>query len=173
MHEQPQIEIPGEQPTERGPSRFALMVATAAVLIVLAAFYLWPGRQSPSRGGAQEIHPPFGPEERAYASQIKIENVALSRAENFLNQEVTILTGELVNTGERTPHEVELTVEFYDDMNQIALRESRLALYSSNPPLSPGERRAFNVSFEHIPGQWNMQQPAVRVTGLLFVPPRE
>jgi len=24
-------------------------------------FYLWPGRQSPSRGGAQEVHPPFRP----------------------------------------------------------------------------------------------------------------
>ena len=170
MHEQPQIEVPGAQPPERGPSRFALVVAALAVVIVLAAFYLWPGRQSPSRGGAQEVHPPFGPAERAYAPKIKIENVALSRAENFLNQEVTILAGELVNTGERTLSEVELTVQFDDDMNQIALRESRLALHSGNPPLGPGERRAFDVSFEHIPSSWNMQQPAVRVTGLLFAP---
>jgi hypothetical protein len=168
MHEQPQIEIPGDQPAERGPSRFALMVAAAAVGIVLAGFYLWPGRQSPSRGGAQEVHPPFGAAERMYAPKIKIENVALSRAENFINQEVTILAGELVNTGERTLREVELTVEFYDDMNQVALRESRLALHSGNPPLGPGERRGFEVSFEHIPSQWNRQLPAVRVTGLLF-----
>jgi hypothetical protein len=171
MHEQPQIEIPGAQPPGRGPSRFALVVAAAAVIIVLAGFYLWPGRQSPSRGGAPDVHPPFGPGERAYASKIKIENLALSRAENFLNQEVTILTGDLINTGDRTLREVELTVEFYDDMNQIALRESRLALHSGNPPLGPGERRAFDVSFEHIPTSWNMQQPAVRVTGLLFAPP--
>jgi hypothetical protein len=168
MHEQPQIEIPGAQPPERGPSRFALVVAALAVAIVLAAFYLWPGRQSPSRGGAQEVHPPFGPAERAYTPKITIENVALSRAENFLNQEVTIVAGDVVNTGERTLSEVELTVEFDDDMNQIALRESRLALHSGNPPLGPGERRAFDVSFEHIPNSWNMQQPAVRVTGLLF-----
>jgi hypothetical protein len=168
MHEQPQIEIPGAQPPERGPSRFALVVAALAVAIVLAAFYLWPGRQSPSRGGAQEVHPPFGPAERAYAPKITIENVALSRAENFLNQEVTIVAGDVVNTGERTLSEVELTVEFDDDMNQIALRESRLALHSGNAPLGPAERRAFDVSFEHIPSSWNMQQPAVRVTGLLF-----
>jgi hypothetical protein len=173
MHEHPQIEIPGEQPPDRGPSRFALMVAAAAVVIVLSGFYLWPGRQSPPGGGTPEVHPPFGPEERAYASKIKIENVALSRAENFLNQEVTILAGDLVNTGERTLREVELTVEFYDEMNQIALRESRLALHSGNPPLRPGERRAFDVSFEHIPTSWNMQQPAVHVTGLRFAPPKQ
>ena len=68
MHEQPQIEIPGEPPSARGPFNFALMVAAAAVIIVLAGFYLWPGRQSPSRGGTQQVHPPFGPEERAYAA---------------------------------------------------------------------------------------------------------
>ena len=168
MHEQPQIEIPGEQPPDRRPFNFALMVAAAAVVIVLGGFYLWPGRQSPSRGNAQQAHPPFGAEERAYAAKIVAENLALSRAENFLNQEVTILAGELVNTGDRSLREVELTVEFSDDMNQIALRESRLVLASASPPLGPGERRAFDVSFEHIPTSWNTQQPAVRVTGLLF-----
>jgi hypothetical protein len=173
MHEQPQIEIPGEQPSARGPFSFALMVAAAAVVIVLAGFYLWPGRQSPSRGGAQQVHPPFGPEERAYAAKIAIENLALSRAENFLNQEVTSLAGDLVNNGERSLREIELTVEFDDDMNQIALRESRLALTSGSPPLGPGERRAFDVSFEHIPSSWNMQLPIVRVTGLLFGPSKQ
>jgi hypothetical protein len=170
MHEQPQIEIPGEQQPERGPFSFALMVAAAAVVIMLAGFYLWPGRQSPSRGGVQEIHPPFGLAEREYAAKITIENLALSRATNFLNQEVTILTGELVNTGERTVREVELTVEFYDDMNQIALRESRLAVNSASPPLLPRDRRSFEVSFEHLPTSWNMQLPAVHVTGLLVAP---
>jgi hypothetical protein len=173
MHEQPQIEVPVEQQPDRGPFSFALLVAAAAVIIVLAAFYLWPGRQSPSRSGAQEVHPPFGPEERAYGPKIVIENVALSRAENFLHQEVTILAGELVNAGERTLREVEVTVEFYDDMNQIALRESRPAINSASPPLGPGARRSFDVSFEHIPTSWNMQQPAVRVTGLLFAPSRQ
>jgi hypothetical protein len=173
MHEQPQIEIPGEQPSARGPFSFALMVAAAAVVIVLAGFYLWPGRQSPSRGAAQQVHPPFGPEERAYAAKITIENLSLSRAENFLNQEVTSLAGDLVNNGERSLREIELTVEFDDDMNQIALRESRMALTSGNPPLGPGERRAFDVSFEHIPSSWNMQLPIVRVTGLLFAPSKQ
>jgi hypothetical protein len=173
MHEQPQIEMPGEQQPDRGPFSFALLVAAAAVVIVLAGFYLWPGRQSPSRGGAQEVHPPFGPEERAYAPKIVIAKPALSRAENFLHQEVTILASELANTGERTLREVEVTVEFYDDMNQIALRESRLAINSAGPPLEPGARRPFDVSFEHIPTSWNMQQPAVRVTGLLFAPSRQ
>ncbi len=58
-------------------------------------------------------------------------------------------------------------------MNQIALRESRMALPSASPPLGPGERRAFEVSFEHIPPSWNMQLPIVHVSGLLFAPSRQ
>jgi len=98
MHEQPQIEIPGEPPSARGPFNFALMVATAAVVIVLAGFYLCPAvSRFPWRRATGS--PSFCPEERAYAAKIAIENLALSRAENFLNQEVTTLAGDMINTG--------------------------------------------------------------------------
>jgi len=169
MHEQPQIEIPESRPPEHGQFSFALFVAAAAVVIVLMAFYLWPGRQSPSRG-TQEVHPPFGAAERSYAQKIQFDKLALSRAENFLNQEVTILSGETVNAGERALSELEVTVEFIDDLNQIALRESRLVVTSTSAPMIAGERRPFDISFEHIPTSWNMQLPAVRVSGLRFGP---
>lgn len=167
MHEQPQIEMAPEPPA-RGPLTFPFVVAAAAVVIVLAGFYLWPGRRSPSDGAPRNAHFPFGTAESAYASKIQIQSLALSRAENFLNQEVTILTGELVNTGEQALSGIELTVEFIDDLNQIALRESRPAVAPPNPPLVAGERRAFELSFEHIPASWNMQMPSARVSGLLF-----
>jgi hypothetical protein len=100
--------------------------------------------------------------------QIQFENLGLSRAENFLHQEVTTLCGELINAGDRTLSEVEVTVEFYDQLNQIALRESRMAVSDINAPIAPSERRTIEVSFEHIPNSWNMQMPAVRVSGLRF-----
>src|SRR3989440_8955609 len=158
MHEQPHIEISPPPPPQRGQFSFALFVAGAAVVIVLSAVYLWPGRQSPSRG-TQETHPPFGPAERAYAPKIHFENLGLSRAENFLNQEVTILNGEAVNTGDRPLSELEVTVAFVDQMNQIALRETRSVLGATAAPLASGERRPLEISFEHIPASWNRQLP--------------
>jgi hypothetical protein len=146
-------------------------VAAAAVVICLAAFYFLPGRQSPSRGEVV-VHPPFGPAERAYASSLRVENLSLSRAENFLHQEVTILSGELVNGGDRNLAEIELTVEFFDELNQAVLRESRLILAPPAQPLAAAERRAFEISFEHIPTSWNMQLPAGHVTGVLFALPK-
>jgi hypothetical protein len=168
MHEEPQIDIPGQLQPDRGRFNFALILAAAALLIILAALYVWPGRQSPPGAAPQGSHFSFGPAERAYASKMQLENIALSRAENFLHQEVTTLSGELVNGGDRTLHGVEVTVEFSDDMNQIALREARSVLVTGAPVVAPGERRVFEVSFEHIPSSWNMQQPLVHVTGLQF-----
>lgn len=169
MREQPQMEMPAAPQPDRSRFNFALVIAAAAVVILIAGFYFAPGRQSPVRGPV-EAYPPFGPAERDYAAKIQAEKLALSRAQNFLNQEVTILSGELLNSGDRQLAEIELTVAFMDEMNQIVLRESRLALAPPSPPLDGGSRRGFEVSFEHIPPSWNMQLPVVTVSGLLFVP---
>src|SRR5712664_4263881 len=97
---QQQLEMPSPQPPERSRFSFALTLAAAAVVIVVAGLYFLPGRQSPSRGTAAEAH--FGLGEQAYAPKIHLENIALSRAENFLHQEVTTLSGDLVNNGDRS-----------------------------------------------------------------------
>ena len=169
MHQQ--LAMPSQQPPERSRFSFALTLAAAAVVILVAGVYFLPGRQSPSRGTALEAH--FGAAEQAYAAKLQIENIALSRAENFLHQEVTTLSGELVNTGDRSLHAVELTIEFSDDLHQVVLRETRSVLAPGAAPLTPAERRSFEVSFEHIPSPWNMQQPVIRITGLLFISSKE
>jgi hypothetical protein len=166
MHEEPQIEIPG--PSQPGRFNFALILSAVAVLVIAGALYFLPGRQSPPGSAPAATHFAFGAGEQAYGSRMRIENIALSRAENFLHQEITTLTGELVNGGDRALRGVEVTIEFSDDMNQIALREARPVVTPMTAPLSAGERRGFEVSFEHIPSSWNMQQPAVRISGLQF-----
>jgi len=104
--------------------------------------------------------------EEAYLKHIRIENIALSRAENFIHQEVTILSGEVVNDGPESIQLLSLTVEFADSMNQIVLRETRGVLAASRAGLAPGERRPFEISFDHVPTSWNMQQPYVRASYL-------
>jgi hypothetical protein len=99
-----------------------------------------------------------------------MQNISMSRAENFIHQEVTYLSGGLVNGGTRSLAGLELTVEFSDELHQVVLRESRAVLSAREPVLGPGEHRSFEISFDHIPPSWNMQQPSVRVTGLQFAP---
>ena len=168
MHEEPQIHVPGSAESEGRGFSFALVLAAAAVVVIVAAIYFSPGRQSPPGAAPQQAHFAFGAAEQAYAASVHIENMALTRAENFIHQEVTTLTADLVNGGPRSLRGVEITITFSDEMNQIALRESRAVVNSPNPVLATGERRQFDIAFEHIPTSWNMQQPIVRVTGLEF-----
>lgn len=168
MHEEPQIQIPGQPGPESGGFNFALVLAAAAVVVIGAAFYFSTGRQSPPGGAPPQLHFSFGPAEQAYAAEVRIENIALSRAENFIHQEITTLTADLVNSGDRSLQGIEVTVTFADEMNQIALRESRPVVVPSAAPLAPQGRRQFEIAFEHIPTSWNMQQPSVRVTGVAF-----
>lgn len=166
MHDASQIGTPEPAQRERGRSWVPWMGAAAVVIALV--IYVWPGVEEHPPSRAKEIHLPFGAAEQAYASKLQIENLALSRAENFLHQEVTTLSGQLTNAGDRRLQNVELTVEFSDALPQIVLRESRLVLVAAGPPLAPGEHRDFEISFEHIPTSWNRQQPAVRATGILF-----
>jgi hypothetical protein len=169
MQDEPRIELPQEPPEHRRFG-FALIVSAAAAVIVLVALFFSPGRQSPPSSAPQRASLPFGPEEQAYARQVRIENIALTRAENFLHQEITTLTAEVVNEGDRGLASVQVAAEFSDELNQVVLRETQLAFPEGAPALNPGQRRSFEMSFEHIPSSWNMQQPAVKVTGLKFPP---
>jgi hypothetical protein len=167
-----------EDPTpQRRPFPVALVAGVAVALMVVAALLLpsgillnpwFRGDKSSERRHVTASGTPlfFGPAEQAYATQIHIENINMNRVENFLNQEVTTLAGDVINSGNQTVEGLELTVIFNDSLNQVVLRETRTVLDTAAAPLAPGAQRDFEISFEHVPTSWNMQQPAVTVTAL-------
>jgi hypothetical protein len=168
MQEKLPIENPQKTEMERPGFQKAVIGTAVLVLILFVGGYLWTNRSPQPAVAMRDPHGTLGPIERAYLSKIQVENVAMSRAANFLNQEVTTLTADLVNGGDRPLRNVEITVEFFDEMSQLALRETRPAFPPGGQPLAPGERHGFEIAFEHIPSSWNMQQPAIRVTSLQF-----
>lgn len=146
-----------------------MFVALGAALVVGAlAFYFVLGANRKTPQPVVESRAGLGPEERAYAANVSVDRLEISRAENFLHQEVTTVSGEIINGGNRVLAGVELTIEFYDEMSQIAQRETRSLFGAPGPPIPAGDHREFEVSFEHISTAWNMRAPVVRVTGLQF-----
>lgn len=148
----------------------AWMTASIGVVVALAmGLSLWvllrvPGQKPLLFQGTVGLK--MTPTEQAYLKNIRVEKIVLSRAENFLHQEVTTLSGEVVNDGPTKIAMLSLTVEFADSMDQIAMRETRSVLGAPQAALAPGERRPIEVSFDHVPAAWNMQQPFVRATYL-------
>jgi hypothetical protein len=156
------------QPSSEERSRFGIALVAAAALALLVVLFFYLFSSAPRGDSARDAQLPFGPGEQAYAPRIVLRNFSMSRAENFVHQEVTMLSGEIANSGDRAVAEMEVTVEFRDSLNQVVLRETRRLLGASAIPLAPSQPRAFTISFEHIPGEWNRQLPSVRLTGLRF-----
>jgi hypothetical protein len=165
------LPIPEPASQENGGSTRRIVALIAALIIGGVAFILVrsPSKQSaPPSGAPAAQHGALGPEERAYLSSVGVDHLEVFRAENFLHQEVTTISGEVSNGGARPLAGVELTLEFSDEANQVTQREVRALFGPPGPPVSAGDHRGFEVSFEHISAMWNMRPPAVRVTAMEF-----
>jgi hypothetical protein len=161
--------LQNEKPPEKEkPSRLAILLRVLVLAVVGFSFWrLFDARDGQSSGSRQTNLPAkMNPAEAAYRGNIRIENIALSRAENFIHQEVTILDADTLNSGQQSIASFTVTVEFFDDLHQVVLRETRGILGTSQAPLAPGQRRSFSISFDRVPASWNRQAPSVQVTYL-------
>lgn len=152
------------------PQTSVITLVVAAVVVLAMAGSIWflstPLQNKTQPSGHEMGVMKMGPAEQDYAKNLRFEKIGLSRAENFLHQEVTTLNGEVVNGGALPVQGLFVTTEFSDDLNQIVLRETRGVLGVPLVELAPGERREFAISFEHVPSSWNRQEPVLRVASL-------
>jgi hypothetical protein len=143
----------------------ALLAGLIVVLILAGSAYFWI--QKTSTKPAAEAPPlPMGAAEQAYAPQIEFGNFDLSRASNFLNQQVTYVNGVVSNRGQRDVAEIEVTLEFRDIAQNVILREKQRMLGANQKPLQSLGKRSFQLNFENIPDGWNQVPPTFTITGL-------
>jgi hypothetical protein len=165
----PDTEPISDSPEEQQSRPIITLVITAIVVTAmsLSAWFLFhepPPKRDSFNGATIKLN--MGSAEKEYLSKLFVKDIALSRAENFLHQEVTILTGTIMNGGSQTVTALDLTIQFNDQMDQVALRETRGVLGTPPVPIGPGQERTFEISFEHVPTSWNMQQPTLRVANI-------
>src|SRR5664279_4717067 len=164
----PILDAPESQ--QKRPFITILLGAIVVFAICASAWILFHSPSSNQSTGEATITIKMNSAEIEYLPNIHVKDITLSRAENFLHQEVTILSGTIVNTGPETVVALDLTIQFSDQMDQVALRETRGILGSPSVPLGPAQERKFDISFDRVPPSWNMQQPALRVAHLLLLP---
>jgi Protein of unknown function (DUF2393) len=157
------------QPTpaveERDSSRAIILIAVVGVVaVILALAFLL--REPPK--SAKPIS--------SYIASLKLDNLKMSAAENFVGATVSYVDGDITNSGNKTVTRAMVEVVFKDDIGQLAQRDEvplRL-LKTSGPypeavdlnvaPLLPGQTQRFRLTFDSISAQWNRQYPDVRVT---------
>jgi hypothetical protein len=152
-----------EQEKGRGP--IVLLLGAAVVVVLIAVFYL-VNRMTPVPVTPAVKPLPMGAAEQAYSSQVKFLNPQMSRAANFLNQEVTFMFGTVSNEGPRAIREIEIQMEFHDPFNQIVLRDRQRLFGPGAEPLGPRETRDFQLGYETMPATWNQAYPKVTIVGL-------
>ena len=143
--------------------RLALIAGAGLAIVIVALLLYWLGisRRSGSPSGLAE-------EQRAYFQQIVVSAPRMSAADNFLGHTVTYLDAQITNRGTRVVNQVQLEMEFVDMLGQVVLRETNWPVNPQTPALKPGETRTFQVSFEHMPLEWNQVPPRIRVKLITF-----
>ena len=101
-------------------------------------------------------------------AQIVVSGPRMSAADNILGHTVTYLDAQITNAGTRVVSQVQLEMEFVDTLGQVVLRETNRPVNLQTPALKPGEARTFQVSFEHMPLEWNQAPPSICVKLVSF-----
>ena len=149
---------------QRDSNRIPILVGMVLV-IEIVGIIAWVSRGQ-SKGSAAP-HP--------YAANLKISDLKMSAAENFVGATVTYLDGMVTNTGDKIVTHVAVHVVFKDSLGQIAQAEDVPlhvlqtggpypdAVDLSTSPLAPGQSKPFRLTFEHVTEEWNHEFPELRV----------
>jgi len=112
--------------------------------------------------------PPPKPTQEAYdyLSKLNITDIHLSAEENMLGHDVVMVDAKITNTGDRVVTTLRLRLYFYDYAGKPALREEQDVITISAPPLYAGETRDFQLRFDTLPSNWNVQPPQFQLVSL-------
>src|SRR5437660_10438002 len=100
---------PSPSNQERDSNRIPILVGMVLVVVIVGIIVLFSRGQS--KGNAAP-HP--------YAANLKISDLKMSAAENFVGATVTYLDGTVTNTGDTTVTHATAQVVFKDSLAQIA-----------------------------------------------------
>jgi hypothetical protein len=164
MMEDPQLQ-PGLDGEERSHLWISLAIGAVAVVALLGLVTLF-NRGKHVAGPAAVGILPFGAAERAYAQRIQFTDLQMSRAANFLNQEITYINGVALNNGVRRVLAVDVTVDFHDVSGNVIFHENRRLISGPNSAIEAGQRHSFQLGFEAVPDAWNQYYPDLKITGL-------
>ncbi len=146
-----------------------LLVGMVAVVVAVGAILLFLRPKSQ-----------VGTQANPYADKLKLSDIKLSAAENYMGGTVTYLDFNVTNMGDRALVGAAVNAQFKDTMGQIVqketiplhvLVENQLAGYPdlvdlSRAPIGPGQTKTVRITLEHISEGWNQSYPQMELVNL-------
>ncbi len=134
-----------------------IALAAAALVVLIGALALFRHLRRPV---ATTAAPPSA-EEQGYLSQIAFTEPHMSAAQNMLGDTITYLDAKVTNKGAKSVRVLTVQLEFVDPFGQVVLRETATPIQARTLPLGPGQTHAFQISFDHMPAEWNQGPPRI------------
>ena len=146
-----------------------LLVGLIAVVVAVGDILLF---LRPKSQGGSEANP--------YAEKLKLSDIKLSAAENYMGGTVTYLDFNIANAGDKALVGADVKAQFKDTMGQIVqketlplhvLVENQLAGYPdlvdmSRAPIGPGQTKTVRITLEHVSDAWNQSYPDMELVNL-------
>jgi len=146
-----------------------IVVGIVAVLAIIGALLVL------SRGAGK-----IQPQQNSYAANLKLSDVKLSAAENYVGGTVTYLDVNIANTGDRALTGAQMQAVFKNSMGQVVqtetiplhvLVENQMAGYPdlvdlSRDPIGPGHAKTVRMTLEHISSDWDQTAPEMQLVSL-------
>ena len=146
---------------DHGISSLIIILIVSVVLAGLVAVLVLQQHRAVSR-------PALSAEQKAYLASLVFGDFHMSAASNFLGDTVTYLDGSVMNKGAKLVRRLDVELNFVDTLNQVVLRETAHPLADRATPLQPGDTRAFRVTFDHMPADWNQAPPTAKAVYVEF-----
>jgi len=156
-----------QQAEDRESNWLPIVLGVGAVVVVVGILAL-AFRSTPKN--AAPPHP--------YANNVKLTDVKMSAADNFVGATVTYIEGTVSNSGDKTVIFSLVHVIFRNSLGEVAQAEDvplRVlqtgGLYPdvvnlNASPLAPGQSKHFRLTFEHISADWDHGYPELQVTNV-------
>ena len=144
----------------------AVLIAGGLAVIVLIAALVYlnrPASKPVDYGSATA-------EAKAYLHYLALSDVNMQATENFMQQQVVEVVGNISNNGPRKLALIDVYCLFKGVDGSEVYRERVSVLRSGGgvAALGPGETRAFRLPFDQLPSGWNQAMPVLAIAQIKF-----
>jgi len=146
-----------------------ILAGLVAVLVVVAVIVVFTRNSGKSQT-----------QSNPYTANLKLSNMRLSAAENYMGGTVTYLDVDITNTGDKALVGAQMHAVFKNSMDQVVqtetiplhvLVENKMGGYPdlvdlSRSPIGPGQTKTVRMTLEHISDDWSRNAPDTQLVDL-------
>jgi hypothetical protein len=164
---------------QRAFSPLRLFIALGMLAVLMGGIFIYVRYQHkarPNTGVAGVVVPgllrPGNTNFEYYKKKIRIENIKAELGISFNNARIAMISGIIVNDGDRKLDALELHITLYDAWGKVSKERTAFALRPGagivGKPMEPLEKRAFTIGVESVEYYWNPKQITYEITGLKY-----